>query len=73
LDKLTETQRKIEEYKKKNKKLVKDPKKEMEKMLDDFHIIEGQLMHFLHQPLSEMRKWPYKYFMKQYKDLAYST
>jgi hypothetical protein len=31
------------------------------------------MMATLHQPLSEMRKWPYKYFMEQYKDLAYIT
>lgn len=71
MDKLTETQKKILEFKKKNKK--KDVEKQVDDMLQDFHIIEGQMMHFLNQPLSEMRKWPYQYFMMVYKDLAYCT
>lgn len=71
MDKLTETQKKIQEHKKKQKK--ENVEKDLEEMLQDFHIIEGQMMATLHQPLSEMRKWPYLYFMKQYKDLAYIT
>jgi len=70
MDKMTDTQKKIQAFKNKQKK---DPKKEVEDMLDDFHIIEGQMMHYLKQHLSEMRKWPYQYFMKQYKDLPYTT
>lgn len=27
------------------------------------------MMHHLHQSLSEMRSWPYRYFMSQYEDL----
>lgn len=74
MDKLTETQKKILEHKKKNqKKKEKNLEKAIDDMLQDFHIIEGQLMHYLHQPLSEMRKWPYQYFMAQYRDLPYST
>lgn len=72
IENLTETQKKINDFKKKNWK-IEDVKKEVENMLQDFHIIEGQMMHFLKQPLSEMRKWPYKYFMQVYKDLAYCT
>jgi len=73
MDKLTETQKKILAFKKKKKPKEKDAEKEIDEMLEDFNIIEGQMMHFLNQPLSEMRKWPYQYFMRQYKDLAYST
>lgn len=71
IDQLTETQKKINDFKKK-----KDPKKdkeEVEDMLQDFHIIEWQMMHFLHQPLHVLRSWPYRYFMDVYKDLAYCT
>lgn len=72
IETLTETQKKIQAYKNKQKK-EKDLDEAMDQMLQDFHIIEGQMMHFLHQPLSEMRKWPYKYFMQVYKDLWYCT
>lgn len=71
MEKMTETQKKILAFKKKNK--PKKLEKQVDDMLQDFHIIEGQMMHFLHQPLSEMRKWPYQYFMMVYKDLAYCT
>ena len=71
MDQMTDTQKKIEAFKKKQK--PKDHSKDLEEMLQDFHIIEGQMMATLHQQLSEMRKWPYKYFMKQYEDLAYIT
>lgn len=69
IDQLTETQKKIKAHKEKQKK-VEDEK---QSMLDDFHIIEGQMMHFLHQPLSELRSWPYRYFLQVYKDLAICT
>lgn len=69
IDQLTDTQKKINDFKKKQKKI----EEEKEDMLHDFHIIEGQMMHFLNQPLSELRSWPYRYFMDVYKDLAYCT
>lgn len=71
LDHLTETQKKLNAHKEKKKK--KDLEKQVDDMLEDWHVLEGQMMHFLHQPLSEMRKWPYKYFMQVYKDLPYCT
>lgn len=71
MDQLTETQKKIQAHK--NKKTEKNQEEELESMMEDWHIIEGQMMHFLGQPLSEMRKWPYRYFMQVYKDLAYCT
>lgn len=67
MDKLTETQKKIQAHKNKNKE--KQQEQELEEMLEDWHIIEGQMMHLLGQPLSEMRKWPYRYFMRVYQDL----
>lgn len=71
MDKLTETQRKIEESRNKMKKekQIKKEKQKIEEFLSDWHIIEWQMMYTLHQSLSEMRKWSYKYFMDQYKDL----
>lgn len=71
MDHLTETQKKINAHKEKKKQA--DLEKAMDDMLDDWHIIEWQMMHFLNQPLSEMRKWPYTYFIQLYKDLAYCT
>jgi len=47
-------------------------KQNNEDFLNSFHIIEGQVMHFLNQPLSEIRKRPYRYFIKQYEDIVYS-
>lgn len=72
IDSLTETQKKINQFKKTNEK-KRDYAKEQNDMLSDFHIIEWQLMHFLNQPLSELRKWPYNYFIQMFKDLAYCT
>lgn len=74
METLTETQKKLNDYRKKNgKDTAEKIEKQLEDILEDWHIIEGQMMHFLCQPLSEMRKWPYKYFMQVYKDLAYCT
>lgn len=70
-DALTDTQKQIEAHKSKSKK--KEAGKDIDEMLQDFHIIEGQMMHYLHQPLSELRRWPYLYFMKIYRDLPYCT
>ena len=36
----------------------------------EYHIIEGQIMHYLHQPLSEIREWSYRYFLLVYEDLS---
>ena len=71
IEQLTETQKKIQDAKK-SKKTDKQ-KNEVDDMLHDWHIIEWQMMHFLHQPLSEMRKRPYRYFMETYKDMAICT
>lgn len=71
LETLTDTQKKIQEHQKKQK--ADKAKQDVDDMLEDWHIIEWQMMHFTNQPLSEMRKWPYKYFMSIYKDLAYCT
>lgn len=74
MDQLTETQKRINDFKKKNgEKTAEKLAKDLEDILEDWHIIEGQMMHFLGQPLSEMRKWPYRYFMDMYKDLAICT
>lgn len=66
VDILTETQKKIQAHKNKNKRTVKD---DLVDILKDWHLIEWKMMYHLHQPLSEMRKWPYRYFMSQYEDL----
>lgn len=73
MDKLTETQKKILMFKKSKKTDQEKVEKQIDDMLRDFHIIEWQVMHYLHQQLSEVRKWPYQYFMRQYKDLPYTT
>ncbi len=71
---LTETQKKINAHKAKNNpKEEKKTQDKLDDMLEDWHIIEGQMMHYMRQPLSEMRKWPYKYFMKIYNDMWYCT
>lgn len=67
---LTETQKQINIFKEKDKE--KNKKKvagDINDMLRDFHLIEGQMMHHLGQPLQEMRSWPYSYFMDLYNDL----
>lgn len=61
IDKITETEKK---FKKKEEKKEND-------ILEDFHIIEWIIMRNLKQPLSEIRKWNYLYFMEIYKDLNY--
>jgi len=70
--KLTDTQKKINEYKKKKEEKKRTPRKKNDP-LDDFHIIEGMVMHFMSQPLSEIRKWNYLYFMKIFKDIGVCT
>lgn len=70
MDDLTETEKQIKAFKEKDKKKAEA---NIEDMLADFHLFEWQLMYYLHQPLSELRSWPYQYFMKIYKDLAYCT
>ena len=62
---------KIKAYKEKQN--IKKSINDLEKMLEDWHIIEGQIMHFMKQPLSEIRRRPYQYFIKIYKDLPYCT
>ena len=44
MDKLTETQKKILAFKKKNKPKEKNVEKEIDEMLEDFNIIEGYVL-----------------------------
>lgn len=72
MEQLTETQKKIRAYKKKQEQKSAIDNK-VDEYLKDWHLIEWQMMHTLHQPLSELRKRPYRYFMELYKDLAIIT
>ena len=54
------------------KKTIKTTKND-NNFLEDFHIIEWQIMSFLHQSRSEIRSWNYQYFIKIYEDLAICT
>jgi len=71
-EELTEVQKKIREHKEIAQE-KKKKKKGTDRPLQDFHVIEGQIMHFLNQSRTEIRSWTYKYFIEIYKDMMYCT
>lgn len=69
LKELTETQKRIKEYKDKKKSKKQSTEQNIEKILADFHITEWQMCHYTHNSVNDMRKWPYQYFFNMYNDI----